>query len=134
MVAPNKILAQFDRVFNYSDSNFLSQGAFFCIIILGNLTFDRKKHNIYIEGATAYKVVDLRQVFKPTCTGQVTRQAYLFALVIPTVDVGKQCNEKRSEKNQQCQYFVCTHIHHLPSKREINRTLNTVTRKIYYHN
>lgn len=39
------------------------------------------------------------QIISLPGTGQVTRQTYLFSLVIPTVDVGKQCNEKRSKKD-----------------------------------
>ncbi len=37
---------------------------------------------------------------KPTCTGQVTRQAYLFSLVRP-IYVGKQCYQKRTTQKQQ---------------------------------
>lgn len=39
---------------------------------------------------------------------QVTRQAFLFSLIVPTY-VGKQCNQEVTTKKQQAQNFVCIH-------------------------
>ena len=38
----------------------------------------------------------------------------LFIYACYPIDIDKQCNEKSTSRKQQAQYFVCTHMHHLP--------------------
>lgn len=47
-------------------------------------------------------MVDLLGFYnKPTQTVEYKVGLFLFSLVVPIIDIGKQCDKKRSEENEQ---------------------------------